>query len=241
MSGPVQPETTGVSIVACKHCGTGASLDAHFCPQCEKILTISRHGDYFTFFGLPRRLGIDPAELDRRFRGLSRQFHPDYYYNAPPSERLASLERSSYLNDAYRVLRQRLDRVEYLLKIEGVMPKDRREQVKGTPSALLEEVFALNEALDDIRSARAAGAPADELARRLDRACEPINRRRAEHERRLEALMEEWDRAIDQGAPPAARRQTLEALRALLLERTYIDNLLASIERERASSPTSPS
>ena len=242
MSGPAQSDTTGVSIQACKHCGTGASLDAHFCPQCEKILTISRHGDYFTFFGLPRKLGIDASELDRRFRGLSRQFHPDYYYNAPPAERLASLERSSYLNDAYRVLRQKLDRVEYLLKIEGVMPKDRREQVKGTPAALLEEVFALNEALDDIRSAREAGAPPDELARRLDQACGPINRRRAEHERRLEALMDEWDRAVDQGAPPAARRKTLDALRALLLERTYIDNLLASLERERGSAATtSPS
>jgi hypothetical protein len=45
-------------------------------------------------------LTIDAADLDRRFRELSRKFHPDFYYNAAPAERMASLERSSYLNDA---------------------------------------------------------------------------------------------------------------------------------------------
>ena len=43
---------------------------------------------------------LDAQDLERRFRELSRKFHPDYYYNASPTERLASLERSSYLNDA---------------------------------------------------------------------------------------------------------------------------------------------
>ena len=234
MSAPSSPDTRAVSIQACKHCGTGAPVDAHFCPQCEKILTVSRHGDYFTFFGLARKLRIDPAELERRFRGLSRQFHPDYFYNAAPAERLASLERASYLNDAYRTLRQPLDRVEYLLRIEGLLPKDRREQVLGTPPSLLEEVFAFNEELDAIRQARAAGAPADELRERLDDARRPIEARRDEHERRLDQLMTEWDRGVDAGVPPAGRRATLEALRALLLERTYINNLLATVAREQA-------
>ena len=234
MSSPTSSDTRGVTIQACKHCGSGAPPDAHFCPQCEKILSVTRHGDYFTFFGLPRKLGIDPEELERRFRGLSRQFHPDYYYNASPAERLASLERSSYLNDAYRVLRQPLERVEYLLRIEGVLPKDRREQVKQVPPGLLEEVFALNEELDLIRGARAAGASRTELRARLAAARKPIEAKAADHDRRLGQLMDQWDREVDGHVPAADRRKTLEALRTLLLERTYVDNLLATLQREEA-------
>ena len=73
---------------------------------------------------------IDQAQLERRFRDLSRQFHPDYFYNAAPTERLASLERSSYLNDAYRALRNPISRIEHLLAIEGLPPaksEDRRQ------------------------------------------------------------------------------------------------------------------
>ena len=228
-------DTQAVSIQACKHCGSGAPPDAHFCPQCEKILTLARHGDYFSFFGLDRKLGIDVADLEQRFRALSRQFHPDYFYNAAPAERLASLERASYLNDAYRVLRQPLDRVEYLLRIEKMAPKDRRSKAGQVPAAMLEEFFALSEQLDEIRAAREAGAPAGALRSRLAAAAAPLAERRAEHDRRLADLSGQWDAQLDAGRPLEERRRILEALRQLLLERTYVDNLLATLEREQAA------
>ena len=71
----------------CCSCGGGAPVDVHFCPQCTRILTLGRQGDYFAFMSLPRKLHIDMADLERRFRELSRQFHPDYFYNATPAER----------------------------------------------------------------------------------------------------------------------------------------------------------
>src|ERR687896_226794 len=112
-------ETSAKTVQICRTCGGGAPVDVHFCPQCTKILTLGRQGDYFAFMGLPRKLRIDPAELEQRFRTLSRQFHPDYFYNATAEERHASLERSSYLNDAYRTLKSPASRVEYLLSVEG--------------------------------------------------------------------------------------------------------------------------
>src|SRR4029077_7807891 len=130
----------------------------HFCPSCTKILTLGRHGDYFAFLGVPRRLNLDPALLEQQFRALSRQFHPDYFFNAPPGERRASLERSSYLNDAYRTLKQPTARVDYLLQLEGLAARSPEEASKQVPPALLEEVFALNEELDEIREMRGAGA-----------------------------------------------------------------------------------
>ena len=100
----------------------------------------------FRSSGLPRRLVIDQAQLERRFRDLSRQFHPDYFYNASPTERLASLERSSYLNDAYRALRNPISRIEHLLAIEGLPSAKSEDGTAKVPPGLLEEVFELNEA-----------------------------------------------------------------------------------------------
>jgi molecular chaperone HscB len=220
------------TLQVCKSCGGGAPIDVHFCPQCTKILTLGRQGDYFRFFGLPRKLNIDAADLDRRFRSLSRQFHPDYFYNATAAERRASLERSSYLNDAYRTLRQPVARVEYLLQLEGLAARGPEEAAKQVPPTLLEEVFMLNEELDEIRALRARGASGDEWRQSLERAARPIETKRAEHEAQVAALSARWDGIVDTGAAESERRAVLEALRERVLERNYINNLLAGIERE---------
>lgn len=226
---PVRP----VGHAECRTCGAGAPVDEHFCPNCSRILALGRHGDYFSFLGLPRQLHIDQHELERNFRELSRRFHPDYYYNAPPAERLASLERSSYLNDAYRTLRNPATRVEHLLAIEGLPPDKSEGGAAKVPPALLEEVFALNEELDEIREARESGSDPKQLQSRLAAARAPIDRKREEHEAKLQELSAQWDAEVDD-APADQKRRTLDALRTLLLERNYINNLIAAIEREAA-------
>jgi molecular chaperone HscB len=223
----------------------------HFCPQCSQILTIGRHGDYFAFMGVPRRLGLDSADLEQRFRALSRQFHPDYFYNATPAERRASLERSSYLNDAYRTLRNPVARTEYLLGLEGMSPRAQdgdgagsgASDVPKVPATLLEEVFALNEQLDDVRELRSSGAAADVWMPMLERARAPIEAKRAAHEAELQDLSARWDALAvpsatdgreDAGQRDLERQAILIALRDRVLERNYITNLLEGIERELA-------
>jgi molecular chaperone HscB len=223
--------------------------------------------DYFSFLGLSRKLNIDTADLEQRYRALSRQHHPDYFYNAPPAERRASLERSSYLNDAYRTLRNRASRIEYLLKLEGALARDlsaearsddRRAKADGfsraatagngrdraggessagraIPPALLEEVFALNEELDDIREDRASGAAETAWKARLERARAPIEQKRVAHEAALEELSRRWDTLVDVSSAETERRCVLDQLRDRFQERNYINNLLAGIERELAS------
>ncbi|HET7033628.1 MAG TPA: Fe-S protein assembly co-chaperone HscB [Casimicrobiaceae bacterium] len=225
---PAQP----VATLECRSCGAGAPVDEHFCPQCSRILGLGRHGDYFSFLGLPRRLVINQAQLERRVRDLSRQFHPDYFYNAAPAERLASLERSSYLNDAYRALRNPISRIEHLLAIEGLPPAKSEDGTAKVPPGLLEEVFELNEQLDEIRESRESGGDPAALRERLESARKPIDLKREEHEREVEALSVRWDQQA--AASPAEKRATLDALRERLLERNYINNLLATIDRECA-------
>jgi molecular chaperone HscB len=226
----MQPETSALTIQPCKHCGTGAPVDVHFCPRCDRILTLGRHGDYFAFFGLSRALGIDTKDLEQRFRSLSRQLHPDFYCNAAPTERLASLERSAYLNDAFRTLRDPVDRLEYLLKLEGYAPKETRDASAQVPPALLEEVFELNEELEAIQDVRAEGAPADEVAARLDAARRPIDANLERHDRELHDLMFRHDEYLASG-DATARTGILDAMRTLLLERTYLTNLIATVRR----------
>jgi molecular chaperone HscB len=220
-----------VASLECRTCGAGAPVDEHFCPHCSRILALGRHGDYFSFFGLPRRLGLDVQDLEQRFRDLSRKFHPDFFYNASPTERLASLERSSYLNDAYRTLRNPVSRVEHLLAIEGLPPAKSEDGTAKVPPSLLEEVFALNEELDEIRELRESAADPATLQARLEAARAPIERRRDAHEQQMGELSARWDAQLDRAAA-ADRRAALDALRERLLERNYITNLLATIERE---------
>jgi molecular chaperone HscB len=208
-------------------------VDVHFCPQCTQILTLGRHGDYFSFLGVPRKLNLDAADLERRFRTLSRQFHPDFFYNASPAERRASLERSSYLNDAYRTLRNPIARAEYLLGLEGFSPRDSDSANAKVPAALLEEVFALNEELDEVRELRTGGAPPEVWKARLERARAPIEAKQAAHEADLADLSARWDAlGEDCGADGCERQAILGSLRECVLERNYINNLLEGIERE---------
>ena len=217
-------------VQVCRTCGGGAPVDVHFCPNCTKILTLGRQGDYFSFLGVARKLNLDPAILEQNFRTLSRQFHPDYFYNATPTERRASLERSSYLNDAYRTLKQPASRVAYLLEVEGALQPSDHDAGKKVPASLLEEVFALNEELDEVRDMRNGNAPEAQWRARLAAAAVPIEAKRAEHESQLRELADRWDSLADDDA--GGRASVLASLRERVLERNYINNLLATIERE---------
>jgi molecular chaperone HscB len=230
----MQPDTSAIPIDPCKHCGTGAPVDVHFCPRCDRILTLGRHGDYFTFFGLRRRLRLDVKDLEQRFRALSRLFHPDYFHNATAAERLASLERSSYLNDAFRTLRDPMARLEYLLKLEGFTPKESHDATTKVPQGLLEEVFELNEELEAIQDMRAEGASAAEISLRLGEARRPIEANLARHEDQLDALMSTHDALLETG-DTEGRHLALTELRTRLLERTYLMNLLSTVRREASA------
>ena len=121
-------------------------------------------------------------------------------------------------------MRQPSARIEYLLKLEGFGAASPAEASKQVPPALLEEVFALNEELDEVREQRASGAPPEAWKSRLEHARQPIEAKRVEHEAQLQELSARWDATADHAV--------LEALRDRVLERNYITNLLAGIERE---------
>lgn len=92
---------------------------AHFCESCGKVQPPAP-SNYFAFFGLPLRLNLDVAGLEKDFYALSRKLHPDLNAGTGSREQEWSLEQSSMLNDAYRTLKDPIKRTQYLLHLEGV-------------------------------------------------------------------------------------------------------------------------
>ena len=227
--------TAGTNCWSCR----AATAGEHFCPACGKIQPLPRGADYFQFFGLPRKLCIDMSVLEAKFHQLSWKLHPDNFVRAPESERELSLERSSRLNDAYRALRDPVSRVEYLLEIEGMRKEGTTKQ--QAPPELLEEVFELNEWLDELRSAR--GSPADsgevtELREHLLEAEKNFEAKLRDVDADLMAAAKDWDAALDGGkngdAGTAAHRAHLDKMNEILNRRSYIRNLVANVEKELA-------
>jgi|SRR5579863_1347535 molecular chaperone HscB len=190
----------------------------------------SPSSDYFAVFGLPRRLWLEMSVLEHKFLQLSWKLHPDNFVNAPDAERDLSLKRSSELNDAYRVLRDPVARVEYLLEIEGERKEGQKKQ--QAPPELLEEVFELNESLDELRDARQSGGDLSALKSRLESAEKIFQEKLGVVDVQLQAVAREWDVAVDANASREARKKLMARMNELLNRRSYLRNLVANVAKE---------
>ena len=174
--------------------------------------------DYYELFGIPRSLNISLADLQKRFYELSRQLHPDRFMRRPEAERRHALDMSSALNDANRTLKDPIKRAQYLLKLEGF---DIGEQgSKDVPPELLEEVFELNMALEEMRGGDDSARP------QLEQAESNFSGMMSDVDAQLQALFGAYDRA--------PRRETLSEIRGVLNRRKYIQNLLNEVHAELA-------
>jgi molecular chaperone HscB len=209
-------------------CAFWGFLKERFMSAASTSTTQSKTMDYFAIFGLPRKLWIEMTALEQKFLQLSWKLHPDNFVNASEQERELSLKPSSELNDAYRTLRDPVGRVEYLLGIEGARKEGEHKQ--QAPPELLEEVFDLNESLDELRDAKSSGGDLAALKSRLEAAEKSFQEKLGEVDAQLQAASREWDAALE--ADSATRKKVMAKLNDLLNRRSYIRNLLASVQKE---------
>lgn len=195
-----------------------ASLFCKFCNSLQRPVP-----DYFAFFGFEKHLSVDVDELQRRYYMLSRQLHPDLYTRATDTERNYSLEATSILNDGYRILRNPVQRAEYILKESGFDIGEQRS--KDVPPELLEEVFDLNIALDELRHGDEDAVPQLEASRD----------RFVTMQSEIDAELAAKFREHDDTAAGETRQQILASIRAILNRRRYIRNLLQEIDKEFAT------
>ena len=239
VSTPSKPITT-----ECWSCG--AMRAAHYCQECGKVQPPAPV-DYFTFFGLPYKLNLDTAQLERDFYALSRKLHPDINARADGREQEWSLEKTSQLNDAYRTLKDPISRTEYLLRLQGVQLEEQSkaatEEARKTgtakkqvvPPDLLEEVFELNMQLEELRMNKKMGEDDPALAQDLSNAKAHLTAKQAEMLSELQSAWSQWDAIVDRAAAgenvaetdrPAARDKMVE----ILNRRSYLRNLLLEID-----------
>jgi len=172
--------------------------------------------NYYDFFGLEHRLDLDLTDLERRFYALSRQYHPDRFTMKSREEQQYALDATAILNDGYRTLRDPLSRAEYLLKENGFEIGEQGS--KNVPPELLEEVFELNMALEELRGG-------DESARAaLEEARDKFVGMRSDVDRQLTEKFSAYDGTRD--------RNVLGEIRGILNRRRYIRNLVNEVERE---------
>jgi molecular chaperone HscB len=227
----------GAIAHACWSCGDMRA--AHFCDSCGKLQP-AVPTDYFTFFGLPRKLNLDVATLEREFYKLSRKLHPDVYARATGREQQWSLEKSSQLNDAYRTLRDPIARTEYLLKVEGVQLEEQskaatdkarqtgEEKKQVIPPELLEEVFELNMQLEEARMNKKMGERDAELMRELEGTRNDLQGKHDTLMDELQGYWNEWD-ALPDAAGDAERKPVRDKMVGLLNRRSYIRNLVRDV------------
>jgi len=176
--------------------------------------------DYFTVFGLPRKLGVDGEALQRRFYELSRQHHPDFHQGADAERQAEALGQSALVNRAYRALREPLARVEYLIALEeGREVREGATDKPKAPRELLEEMLEVQEALEEAKAEGLGG----EAGTRLREERRRLEERSAAEAAALVARSAAWDRLVDEGGD---RRPLLEWFKQRLATRAYLRTVI---------------
>jgi len=214
--------------VSCWSCSAAHEESALFCPQCGKIQP-SPSSDYFSVFGLEPRLNLDLAALEQEFHRLSRKLHPDRFARASENEREWSLADTALLNDAYRTLKNLLQRTQYLLKLHGAEIGEEhagkgRTDPSRVPPDLLEEVFDLNMQLEEMRMGKKMGETDPEVEANLVEAKKKFDGLLADVDSDLRAQWQAWDNGDE-----AAREAAQKAMVALLDRRRYLNNLVRDV------------
>ncbi|MEW6324353.1 MAG: Fe-S protein assembly co-chaperone HscB [Nitrospirota bacterium] len=180
--------------------------------------------DYFACLGVPRRLQFDPEDLTERFHEQSRRVHPDFFQMKSAREQALSLEASALLNRAYRTLRDPIERMAYLIRLET----GRQEIAAKAPDDLLAEIFELQEALEAYREG-SAGSEKEAAGRQLTEEQARLRERLARLEEELQQLSAQWDDAAKNDSTAPERGALLAAMQERLAARKYFMNTLDDI------------
>ena len=112
--------------------------------------------DFFELFGLNRRHAIEVEALDRAYREIQAQVHPDRHAAGGDAVRRASVQWTTRVNEAYRTLKDPLWRARHLLELNGVDPA--LETNTAMPGEFLAQQMLWREELEQATQTRDTGA-----------------------------------------------------------------------------------
>jgi molecular chaperone HscB len=167
--------------------------------------------DDFTLFGLHERFALDPAQLDRRWRELQAEVHPDRFAAQGAAAQRIAMQWSVRVNQAYQRLKDPLKRAAYLCERRGV-PID-AERNTAMPRDFLLQQMAWREALDEAGDS----AEVQALAAQVE-----------SHER---ALLDRLRLLLDEDGDVAAAAAQVRSLMFVARFRQDLDERLESLEQ----------
>lgn len=190
----------------CWSCGAERGDDP-LCSTCQRVQPPSPRRDDFAALGLPRRMDIDRAALDRAFRDRSKRLHPDRFPREDREQRRFALAQTERVNQAYKRLRDPRGRGEHLLELECGVPVAGETERTEDPAFLMamleqqERLEAMTD-LDEVEAVRAATAT------------------------RRDALLEQVRAYFDDG------QGTADDARAALAEGRYVARMMEQVKRK---------
>jgi molecular chaperone HscB len=110
--------------------------------------------NHFELLGLPARYAVDQARLEKAYRDLQSQVHPDRFAASTDADRRVAMQWATRANEAYRTLRDPLERARYLLRLKGFDTEE--ESNTAMPADFLMQQMEWREAVAGARSARDA-------------------------------------------------------------------------------------
>lgn len=112
--------------------------------------------DYFELFGLAPTFKIDQASLEKNYRKIQSESHPDRFVTAQSAEKLKSMQLATLANEAYQTLKSPANRAAYLLTLQGVTAIS--ETNTAMPMDFLMQQMEWREAIDDAKVAHDVSA-----------------------------------------------------------------------------------
>ncbi|MCU0841504.1 MAG: Fe-S protein assembly co-chaperone HscB [Thiobacillaceae bacterium] len=82
--------------------------------------------NHFELFGLPAAYALDAEALERAYRGIQAEIHPDRFARAGEADKRLAMQWTTRVNEAYLTLRRPFERARYLLELRGIHAMDAR-------------------------------------------------------------------------------------------------------------------
>jgi molecular chaperone HscB len=146
----------------------------------------------FELFGLPAQFAQDGAAIDARWKELQREAHPDRFAAQGGAAQRLALQWSVRINEAYRRLKDPLQRAAYLCELRGAPIN--AENNTAMPTKFLIEQMEWRESLEEAQDEGALDVLQDQL-----------------RESRQEVL-HDIERLLDRDADAAGAAQQVRAL-----------------------------
>ncbi|MBK8966284.1 MAG: Fe-S protein assembly co-chaperone HscB [Saprospiraceae bacterium] len=103
--------------------------------------------NYFEFYNIPESFQVDESNLRRIFYQNSKKFHPDFHTLSDAGQQAEMLEKATLNNEAYQTLSDPDKRMRYILKLNGLLEEEGKQQI---PQDFLMEMMEINEGLMEL-------------------------------------------------------------------------------------------